>query len=406
MRRIDTTNFQRATRRTLREVNRQIVLNLVRDHQPISRADLARRMKVARAIVTKFVNELLAEGVIHEVATGNAPRGRKPTLLSIRATNRLVVAIDICFSQTNVMLGDFGGRELAREMFATPLPPEQMVHELTSRVRRLLDAHAHIGTCEGIGVVVPGMVERRTGRVLHAPTIGWRNVELRQELATALGIPVHVERDAVACALAQLWQSRGNGEEADSFVYVLVSDGVGTGVVMNGALIRGHRDAAGEFGHVPLNLDGPPCLCGARGCWEAYTSNPATIARYFGRELTTRESHAELRERGFTLTDLIARARSGDAAAMAALRESARYLGVGMAGIINGLNPARIIVGGEVARAWDLVDDTVRSALTERTLTADAARTPVIPEPSDGQTRLRGAAALVVAPLFAAPVVG
>lgn len=406
MRRIDTQNFQRATRTTLREVNRQIVLNLVRDHQPISRADLARRMQVARAIVTTFVNELLAEGVIYEVAVGNAPRGRKPTLLGIRAHNRLAVAIDICFSQTHVMLSDFGGREIASEMFSTPLPPEQMVHELTTRVRRLLEAHTAVGSCEGVGVVVPGMVERKTGRVLHAPTIGWRDVDLRTQLAAALGLPVHVERDAVACALAQLWQSRGSGEDSDSFVYVLVSDGVGTGLVMNGMLIRGHRDAAGEFGHVPLNLDGPPCLCGSRGCWEAYASNPATIARYFGRELTTRASHAQQRENGFTVTDLIARARSGDATALWALQESARYLGVGLAGIVNALNPARIIIGGEVTRAWDLLGATVRTAMAERTLTADAAQTTVVPEPSDGQTRLRGAAALVVAPLFAAPVVG
>lgn len=406
MRRIDTQNFRRATRTTLREVNRQIVLNLVRDHQPISRADIARRMQVARAIVTTLVSELLAEGVIVEVATGNAPRGRKPTLLGVRSHNRLVAAIDICFSQTHVMLSDFGGREIAREMFGTPLEPEEMLRELTTRVRRQLDAHSAIGTCEGVGVVVPGMVERKTGRVLHAPTLGWRNVDLKKELATALGLPVHVERDAVACALAQLWQSRGGGEDTDSFVYVLVSDGVGTGLVMNGMLIRGHRDAAGEFGHVPLNLDGPPCLCGARGCWEAYASNPATMARYLGRELTSRESHAQLRESGFTVTDLIARARSGDASALAALMESARYLGVGLAGIVNALNPARIIVGGEVALAWDLLGKTVRAAMAARTLTADAAETTVVPEPSDGQTRLRGAAALIVAPLFAAPTVG
>lgn len=406
MRRIDTQNFHRATRTTLREVNRQIVLNLVRDHQPISRADIARRMQVARAIVTTLVSELLAEGVIVEVATGNAPRGRKPTLLSIRSHNRLVVAIDICFSQTHVMLSDFGGREIAREMFGTPLQPEEMLRELTTRVRRQLDAHSAIGTCEGVGVVVPGMVERKTGRVLHAPTIGWRNVDLKKELATALGLPVHVERDAVACALAQLWQSRGGGDDTDSFVYVLVSDGVGTGLVMNGMLIRGHGDAAGEFGHVPLNLDGPPCLCGARGCWEAYASNPATIARYLGRELASREAHAQLRESGFTVTALIARSRSGDASALAALMESARYLGVGLAGIVNALNPARIIVGGEVALAWDLLGGTVRAAMAARTLTADAAATTVVPEPSDGQTRLRGAAALIVAPLFAAPTVG
>ncbi|MDP9347785.1 MAG: ROK family protein, partial [Gemmatimonadota bacterium] len=217
---------------------------------------------------------------------------------------------------------------------------------------------------------------------------------------------VHIERDAVACALAQVWLGQRSGDGPDSFVYVTISDGVGAGLVVNGAVVRGHRDAAGEFGHVPLDLNGPVCLCGSRGCWEAYTSNPATVARYFGRELSSRESYAEIRESGFTVTDLIARARSGDLPALRALETTGRYLGVGLASMINVLNPARIIIGGELTAAWDLIGPGVRAAVAERTLTDASASTPVTPEPSDGHTRLRGATALVVAPVFAAPSVG
>jgi N-acetylglucosamine repressor len=407
VRKIDPRNFQRATRTTTKDINRQIVLTLVREYQPISRADLARRMEVARGIVTPLVNELIEQGLLVEGAMGAAPRGRKPTLLHVRAHDRLAIAVDVRLSETQLMLSDFSGRPLATGLLATPARPDELVEALAARIRRLLEAHAAAGECQGVGLVVPGMVDRVTGRLVNAPTLGWKDVDLRGALEAAVGLPVHVERDAVACALAQMWMGQGGAAQGpDSFAYVTFSDGVGAGLVMGGHVVRGHRDAAGEFGHIPLSLDGPACLCGSRGCWEAYTSNQAVVARYLGRELATRESYAEVRETRLTVADVIARARAGDEAARAALEATGRYIGLGLAAIVNALNPARIVVGGEIAAGWDLVRPAVQQALAERTLTQGAAATPVIPEPHDSRTRLRGAAALVVAPLFAAPTIG
>lgn len=406
VRKIDPRKFQRATRTTTKDINRQIVLNLVREYQPISRADLARRMEVARGIVTPLVNELIEQGLLVEGATGASPRGRKPTLLHVRSHDRLTVGIDVRLSETQIMLADFSGRALATELLSTPAHPEQLVQALAARVTRLLEAHQADGECQGIGLVVPGMVDRATGRLVNAPTLGWRDVDLRGALERAVGIEVHVERDAVACALAQMWMGQGSGDGQDSFAYVTFSDGVGAGLVVGGHVVRGHRDAAGEFGHIPLALDGPACLCGSRGCWEAYTSNPAVVARYLGRELSSRESYAAVRASRLTVADVIARARAGDAAARTSLETTGRFMGLGLAAIVNALNPTRIVVGGEIAAAWDLIRPHVVDALAERTLTQGAAATPVIPEPHDVQTRLRGAAALVVAPVFAAPNIG
>jgi predicted NBD/HSP70 family sugar kinase len=410
VRKIDPRNFQRATRTTTKDINRQIVLNLVREYQPISRADLARRMEVARGIVTPLVNELIEQGLLVEGATGASARGRKPTLLHVRAHDRLAVAIDVRLSETQLMLSDFSGRALSTELLATPAHPAELVEALAARIARLLAAHSAAGVCQGIGLVVPGMVDQATGRLVNAPTLGWRDVDLRGALEEAVGLPVHVERDAVACALAQMWMGHAGGGSGagggDSFAYVTFSDGVGAGLVMGGRLVRGHRDAAGEFGHIPLSLEGPACLCGSRGCWEAYTSNAAVVARYLGRELSSRESYAQVRETRLTVADVVARARAGDVTAREALEVTGRYVGLGLAAIVNALNPARIVVGGEIAAAWDMIRPQVVQALAERTLTQGAAATPVIPEPNDPQTRLRGAAALVVAPIFAAPNIG
>jgi N-acetylglucosamine repressor len=406
VRKIDPRNFQRATRTTTKEINRQIVLNLVREYQPISRADLARRMEVARGIVTPLVNELIAQGLLVEGATGASPRGRKPTLLHVRAHDRLAIAVDVRLSETQLMLSDFSGRALATELLATPTDADELVLALAGRIRRLLHAHAAAGQCQGIGLVVPGVVDRATGRLLNAPTLGWRNVDLRAALQQVVGLPVHIERDAVACALARMWMGQGAAEEPDSFAYVTFSDGVGAGLVVGGHVVRGHRDTAGEFGHIPLSLEGPACLCGSHGCWEAYTSNTAVVARYLGRELSTRESYAQVRETGLTVADVIARGRAGDAGARDTLETTGRYIGLGLAAIVNALNPARIVVGGDIAGGWELIRPSVIESLAQRTLTQGTAATPVVPEPHDPQTRLRGAAALVVAPVFATPAIG
>lgn len=402
MRRIDPSRFRVATQSTSRDINRRIALNLVRAHQPISRADLARAMGVRRGAVSIIVNELLAQKLVFEGATGEAVRGRKPTFLYVESRRRVVVAVDIRASQTYVMLADLLGKPVSGVSgFPTVTDPKTLVKTLARRIQRLLDEHSDIDACEGIGVVVPGMVEETTMRVLHAPTLGWRNVELREPLATSTRLPVQIENSGRACAIAQLWTMP---EAMGDFVFVSVSDGVGVGVVVQGEVLRGRNNIAGEFGHVPLSLDGPRCSCGALGCWEAYTSNRATLARYFGRDAeSSNSSGAE--HKPFTIEDLVARMRSGDSKASAAVQVTARYLGLGLAGVINALDPSCVYIGGEITAAWDLIEGTVRAALAERTLTPAAASTALRPVSSRDYPRLQGAAALVTAPAFAAPVV-
>jgi predicted NBD/HSP70 family sugar kinase len=325
--------------------------------------------------------------------------------LHIKTQDRLIVAIDVRFSQTYLMLSDFGGRQIALETFQTIFSPPDLVRELAERVQRLLNSYNGLARCEGVGLVVPGMVDHRTGRILNAPTLVWRDVQVREVLAAATGLPVHVENAAKACALAEMWLGRNDVASTQNFVYVSVSDGVGVGVVVNGELVRGDDNIAGEFGHVPLSLDGPRCMCGSLGCWEAYISNIATLSRYFGRDLSKPRPKPVLDAGGsaFTVPDLIARARSGDARARAALQDTARYLGLGVATVINALNPARVYLGGEITAAWDLIETGVRTAVGSRALTESAAQTPIHIAAAVEYPRLRGAAALVAAPTFAAP---
>jgi hypothetical protein len=261
MRRIHPERFQVAKRGTTREINSRIALNLVRANQPISRADLARAMGVSRGAVTLIVNDLLDRKLVFEGATGEAVRGRKPTFLYINARRRSVVAVDIRASETHLMLADLLGKPLSGVVsFPTVRDPGVLVPALGARIKRLLKDHPEVGACDGVGVVVPGMVEHASMRVLHAPTLGWRNVDVAEPLSRALGLRVQVENSGRACALAQLWTHRaGSSPAPGDLVFVSVSDGIGVGVMMNGDVLRGRHNIAGEFGHVPLSLDGPPC---------------------------------------------------------------------------------------------------------------------------------------------------
>jgi len=405
IRKINTRDFHVATRTTSRDINRRIALNVIREHQPISRADLARHLNMTRGVVSTLVQELIGQGVIYEGATGEAARGRKPTFLHIRTRDRLAVAVDVRFSKTYIMLCDFSGRELALEAHDTIFSVPEFIKDLSTRIRRMLKTHSEKANCEGIGVVIPGMVDQRSGLILNAPALNWRGVDIRDKLAAATGLPVQIENSGRACTLAQMWLVRGETMGPNSFVFINVSDGVGVGMVVNGELVRGHDHIAGEFGHIPLNLDGPRCMCGASGCWEAYISNLATLSRYFGGNLSKLSPNGlrDAEQSSFTVLDLVARTRGGDAKANAAIQATARFLGLGLATIVNVLNPDCIYLAGEITTAWDLIDHTVRQALAERALTENAARTPLRVSLTQESPRLKGAAALIAAPNFAAP---
>jgi predicted NBD/HSP70 family sugar kinase len=406
MRKINPHDFKVARRGTSREINRQIALNLIRAHQPVSRADLARLMNVRRGVASLLVNELLSESLIFEGALGESVgRGRRPTFLYIDSRERCVVGVDIRATRTYILVTDLVGRQLGVvSSFQTNRDVDVLIPELARRIKQILSDYKEVGACEGVGVSVPGMVDPTKGRVVHAPTLSWHDVNLRDPLALALGIPVQIENSGKACALAQLWATRSDVIASGNSVFVSVSDGVGVGIVVNGEVLRGRHNTAGEFGHVPLSIDGPKCSCGATGCWEAYVSNLATLSRYFGRDLSDprpRDSETA----SFSIEDLIARGRAGDAKALAAINSTARYLGLGLASIVNALDPARVYIGGEITTAWSLIEPIVRSALRERTLTEFGGATEIHVVPAEDHPRLRGAVALVAAPAFAAPMV-
>lgn len=414
MRKINTRNFRLATRSTPREVNRRIVLNLIREYQPISRAELARRMQVHRGTMTPLVRELVESGVVFEKGTAPTARGRRPTLLCVRTRGRLVVAVDIRPGRSVIALADVSGRVLARESFDTPDSPTLLPELLVAEVANLLRAHAPDGVegCQGLGIVLPGMVDRKTGRLIYAPRLGWRDVDLRSAVAQRVGMRVYIESAPIACALARLWLEPDATRAVNSFAYVSVSDGIGVGLVFGGEMLRGEAHTAGEFGHVSLDSNGPECVCGKFGCWEALACNAATVDRYLehlagaGQGKKGASKRVERDAIRPSIDEIVRRARGGEPAAESALIETGRHIGIGLALVVNAFNPGRIYVGGEITGVWEILEGPIRDALAAGTINERARSTSIVPDSSPAEYRLRGAVALVTAPGYAALAVG
>ena len=418
VRKINTRNFHLATRSTPREVNRRIVLNLIREYEPISRAELARRMNVHRSTLTGLVRELVATQVVFEQGTAASVRGRRPTMLRVRTRGRLVLAVDIRAGRSVIALSDAGGEMLARETFATPDSPDALPALLNQLGSTLLATQGAGASehCHAMGIVLPGMIDRTTGRLLYAPRLGWRDVDLRRAVSEVVGRRVFVESAPIACALARLWLEPEATRLVNSFAYVSVSEGIGVGLVFNGEVLRGEAHTAGEFGHVSLDASGPECVCGKRGCWEALACNTATVERYASHLNGTRPNGAatngtqtsrRTRSRSsVTIEDVVRRAKSGEPAAVSALAETGAHIGRGLAVIVSAFNPGRIYVGGEITEVWEYLEAPILDAVAAGSITERARATPIVADGNPAEYRLLGAVALVTAPSYAALPVG
>ncbi len=403
MRKIDLTNFQVATSETARDINRRIVLNLIRNHQPISRADLARQSGLQRSTVSVITEKLIEEEWVKEGASGHAPRGRRPRFLHLNKERVGIIGVNVRPATTTIGLADIDANFVAQESLPTPTDPERFIAELTPRIRNLLKVRPEI-SCEGIGVSLPGRVDLNTQRLVFAPNLGWTPMDLKTPLEKATGLQVELENAANACALAEFWFGPRR-EGVRNLVAVTVSEGIGTGLILNHQLARGSTGMTGEFGHITIVEDGIQCKCGNRGCWEVYASNSAAIRYYAGSSAPVRngKTAAKAPAAAPTFDDILRLAEQGDQKAVEAINQMARYLGTGVALLVTGLAPDVIVIVGEITRAWNRVGPIIDQVVKSRSFTH--ATTRVVPTDPTGDPRLRGTIALVLQKHFGAPSV-
>ncbi len=393
MRRLDLKRAQAARLNTIRDINRQIVLNYVREREPISRAEIARETQLQRSTISAIVEDLKTEGLVEEVGEGESTGGRRPTLLKLRTKEAIALGVSITPTRTTIATSDLAGRVIDQKQFQTDPDPAQTINNVIATLREF--TRRNNGSIEGIGVSLPGLCDPSTGTAIYIPYFKWRDLPIAHLIASSANLPVQIDNDANAMAIAELWFGRPEITGARDFIMVMVAEGVGTGIIFDGQVYRGQRGAAGEFGHMVVGEHAPvPCSCGNRDCWEAFSSERSAVARY--RNLKA-DSKAPLLD----FPALVDRAISGGPNAQKALVETAYWLGVGISNLIVGFSPEAVVVGGEIARAWHLIEKALTDTI-EHSVRRGLPSARIIPSTLGNNPTLRGALSLVLASKFAA----
>lgn len=343
----------------VRDINQTIFLHLIRERQPISRADIAKYTGLRAGTVSAIVNRLIKSNFVYEGTEGPSSGGRPPKNLFINAESFYVLAIDIGVSDTVFAVSDFNGRILQQNSILTEGSPHQFLDKLADEVDRLIRTQYSRAKFGAVGVSVPGLINRETGTVETSPNLEWKNVPLRQILADRLNLPIYVENDANAAAFSELWYGPLNEANIRTLLFVLVVEGLGTGLIINGELHVGSRLGLGGFGHMSIDPNGELCSCGRRGCWETFASERATVERF--HRVTAKQGVPIV-----SLNDLIALANKNDEMALQSIKITAEYLGEGISNLAHGLYPEAIVIGGNITAAWSLIEPVIKERLHSR----------------------------------------
>ena len=384
VRRIDLSTVQLASSENARDINRDIVLELIRFRQPVSRVELARFSGLQPSTISIIVEQLIGERWVREGAVVRRSRGRPSTMLEV---NDLLVtfALDIRPERVIVAVIDLTGRFLSRETVMTVSDPEDSLRRVIERMKELRQLHSS-KSFEGIGVSVPGRVHPETQMLLLAPNLSnlaWREYDIKATLEKALKLQVEMDNDANACLLSESWY--GHLASVRHAVLVAVSEGLGTAILAGGQLHSGFNGLAGEFGHISVDSSGPVCGCGQRGCWEMVASSRAALQSY--RELSNDA-------RQIDIYGLLRLTEENDPVAIEAVTRQATALGRGLRLIAAALSPELILITGEITSVWKRFGPIIQRELDASVL---AGPSPRLETAGDGElARLRGAAAILL----------
>lgn len=345
----------------VKKENKALVLEIIKNRFPLSRAEIAQNTGLNKSTVSSLVNELLLEQLIYEAGAGESSGGRKPVMLFFNELAGFTIGIDLGVNYILGVLTDLNGHIITEEKVEYTEPAYQQVREeLFQMINKLMaSSPSSIYGIVGIGVGVPGAVNKE-GKILSAPNLGWENIDLKAALEETYDLPVLMENEAKAGAYGE--KRFGAGQEFRNMVYISIGIGIGSGLILDDVLYQGSNGFAGEMGHMTIEVDGKTCSCGNIGCWELYASEQALKARAKKLKIPLTGKKENV------LEQLIIRASSGDLEALNVFIEVGDFIGIGINNIINTFNPEQIIIGNRMTAAKKWLKPAIEARLNHTNL--------------------------------------
>jgi len=391
-----------ADHNVMRELNRSLVLDLIKQRSPISRATIAKATDLAKPTVSAIVDDLVQEGLVREIGMGQPTTGggRPPILLEFNARSQFVVGVHVGVRRTTVVVADAQGTEVGRMQWPTPKrKPAELLSKLATNITAALkEAGVPAKRLAAVGVCVPGLVDFDAGVCLLAPNLGWKDVDIRTPLEAVLKVPVFVHNTAQAAAVAENLEGAGQG--SNNMVLLYVGSGIGAGIVSDGRLFHGAGGIAGEVGHCTMVGATERCNCGKIGCLETVATGPAIVAAaqkaLAGGAKSSLSALAGGNGKNLTAEAVAQAAAEGDKLALQILSNTGRQLGIAASWLVNMLNPELLVIGGGLAEAGEPLIGSLRETVQELALPQAARRVAITTSALGQDAEPRGAVLLAL----------
>ncbi len=393
----------------MKQMNTSLILDIIRQQGPISRAEIAKQTKLTPPTVTNIVRVLLKSGIVVEGQPRESTGGRKAISLQINPRAYFVLGVDVGVSKVTVVVSDLEATIIAqRTRSLINIPGHQVITIMTETIKQVITISGiTMDRFLGLGLGMHGLVDAKSGILLFAPNFNLRHIMLKDILEERFGIPAWIDNDVRAMALGESWF--GNGRGTQNFIFLNVGMGIGAGIVFNREVYHGVSQSAGEIGHTTVVEEGPLCNCGNRGCLEVLAAGPAIARRAI--EAMEQGNQSSLMEAGLSVKELTAldvylKARNGDPLCLNLMKETGKYLGIAIANMLNLLNPEKVIIGGGVSKAGELLLAPLKETVSKRALEVPLSVAQIELSSLGNQAGAIGATVLVLRNLFSIPQIG
>lgn len=393
----------------IKKINMSLILDVIRQKGPISRSEISEYTKLTPATISNITAELLDSKLILEGECGKSRGGRKPVMLTLRRDIYRVIGIYMGSKKIEIISSDLEASIKYRKEFKidkTITPPEGL-DIIKNEINHIITNYKTKNKIVvGIGIGIHGLVDTKKGISIFAPNLGWKNINVKDEIQSVFDIPVFIDNDTRTLALGESWY--GVGKSINNFFCINIEYGVGGSFVIDGKLIRGISDGAGEIGHTTVDINGKLCSCGNVGCLETLASPKAQIQKAYQGYIEGKKSAIFENRKIEQSTDIAPKhifkaAIEGDEFARSIVSEAGEYLGVGVANVINTINPELVILNGEIITTGDLLLDSVKASVQKHGFQSLVDASDIVLSKLGTDAYLKGAVVLVLQDIFGNP---